>query len=120
MEGAAAAAVAVPPLVASIGSARRDRPIGGCFAAAADGLLASVGGAKPVCSLRWATGRAGRAGEEARALGGDAEEEEEAAEEEAKEAKARAREEAKEKKKKRLVTKGGGMKMKQGSTGRTG
>ena len=125
------AALVKPSLLASITSSRRDRPIGGCFAAGADGLIAAVGGPKSTCSLRWPVGRVmddGRRGGGGIGGGGgggssaavEREEEEAAAEEELKEAKAKAREEAKEKKKRRLVTKGGGMKMKQGSSNRTG
>ena len=85
------------------------------------GMTSGGRSGKGSCSYRWATARA-----EAPGTRGDArssatgEEAEEEAEEGLRAAAKEAMKEAKAKKPKRQVTKGGGMKMKQGSTGRTG
>ena len=89
--------VATPPLVATIATARRDRGLGGCIAAGAGGLVASVAGPKSTCSYRWATARV----EEQRRAADEAAEEERLVA-----VRAKAKEEAATKKKHRVVTKG--------------
>ena len=108
------------PLRARIAPSRPGHTLGGCFAAAAGGLVAAGhGSGKAVCSYRWSTARS-----EARARhGGDGDgvgvaDDGEDAEIDA--AKAAAKERAAAKKKQRVVTKSGGYKAKKGGTSRTG